>query len=214
MGSDPLDASSSFSFDRLKQLTSVDSDEADVFLQNRSGGGYSGPSAEGSALVSGIIPRPGLHENKTLTFLIVFLKVLEYYSGILFLTTNQIAQFDVAVESRVHIALYYPKLSQDQTTDIFMSFVKQYYDEEWVSDSAYEEIKSYAANENFSDKGFDGRQLRNIVGCAMSHAKEQKRSNLTVRDIEDVVGYVSRFQSDLAGRKKIWREGQKDASLR
>lgn len=96
-----------------------------------------------------------------------------------------------------------------------MSFVKQYYDEDMISHRAYEEIDSYADNENFAEKGFDGRQLRNIVGCAMSHAKERNRDGMmTVKDIEDVVGYVQKFQSDLAGKKKLWRKGQEDASLR
>lgn len=75
-----------------------------------------------------------------------------------------------------------------------MSFVKQYYDEDMISHRAYGEIDSYADNENFAEKRFDGRQLRNIVGCAMSDAKERSQDGMmTVKDIEDVVGYVQKF---------------------
>jgi hypothetical protein len=145
----------------------------------------------------------------------VFLKVLEYYGGILFLTTNQIAQFDVAVESRVHIAMHYPKLDREQTKHISMSFVNQYYYENMIGSDAYDEIASYADSEKLTDREFDGRQLRNIVGCAMSHAKEQGRHGMmTLRNIEDVVGYVQKFQTDLAGKKTVWRERQGDAGLR
>jgi hypothetical protein len=36
----------------------------------------------------------------------VFLRVLEYYSGILFLTTNRVGTIDEAFKSRIHISLY------------------------------------------------------------------------------------------------------------
>lgn len=48
-----------------------------------------------------------------------FLRVLEYYAGILFLTTNRIGDFDEAFTSRIHISLYYPELSRGKTIGIF-----------------------------------------------------------------------------------------------
>jgi SpoVK/Ycf46/Vps4 family AAA+-type ATPase len=36
----------------------------------------------------------------------VFLRVLEFYSGILFLTTNRVGTIDEAFKSRIHISLY------------------------------------------------------------------------------------------------------------
>lgn len=36
----------------------------------------------------------------------VFLRVLEFYSGILFLTTNRVGTMDEAFKSRIHISLY------------------------------------------------------------------------------------------------------------
>ncbi len=49
----------------------------------------------------------------------VFLRILEYYSGILFLTTNRVGNIDEAFKSRIHISLYYPPLDRRQTLDIF-----------------------------------------------------------------------------------------------
>jgi len=49
----------------------------------------------------------------------VLLRVLEYYDGILFLTTNRPGTLDEAVKSRVHYTLHYNNLSLDQTLDIF-----------------------------------------------------------------------------------------------
>ncbi|KAL2161688.1 hypothetical protein VTH06DRAFT_8250 [Thermothelomyces fergusii] len=71
-------------------------DEADVFLSRRELG-----DLKRNALVS------------------VFLRVLEYYSGILFLTTNRVGTLDEAFKSRIHVSLYYPRLDLRQTLDIF-----------------------------------------------------------------------------------------------
>jgi hypothetical protein len=41
---------------------------------------------------------------------LVFLRALEYFRGILFITTNRVGTFDDAFISRIHVALYYPPL--------------------------------------------------------------------------------------------------------
>ncbi|KAF3064287.1 putative aaa family protein [Daldinia childiae] len=71
-------------------------DEADVFLSQRSK-----VDMKRNALVS------------------VFLRVLEYYNGLLFLTTNRVNTIDEAFKSRIHMSLYYPPLDKTQTQDIF-----------------------------------------------------------------------------------------------
>lgn len=55
----------------------------------------------------------------------MFLRVLEYYNGILFLTTNRVGALDEAFKSRIHISLYYPKLSKAQTMEIFKVNIKK-----------------------------------------------------------------------------------------
>ncbi|KAI0866956.1 hypothetical protein F4860DRAFT_455754 [Xylaria cubensis] len=49
----------------------------------------------------------------------VFLRVLESYQGILFLTANHVGMIDEAVKSRVHMTLYYPSLDENSTLEIF-----------------------------------------------------------------------------------------------
>ena len=58
-------------------------DEADVFLAQRKN-----ENLERNSIVS------------------VFLRMLEYYKGLLFLTTNRVGAFDEAFKSRVHISLF------------------------------------------------------------------------------------------------------------
>ncbi|ERT00557.1 hypothetical protein HMPREF1624_03931 [Sporothrix schenckii ATCC 58251] len=71
-------------------------DEADIFLAERT--------------------RDDLKRNALVS---VFLRVLEYYSGILFLTTNRVGTLDEAFKSRIHMSLYYPPLDRQQTLQIF-----------------------------------------------------------------------------------------------
>ncbi|KAL9625328.1 MAG: hypothetical protein Q9160_000391 [Pyrenula sp. 1 TL-2023] len=165
-------------------------------ILNRSGGcgrtlGTFGPSAEGSALVS------------------VFLRVLEYYRGILFLTTNQIAQFDVAVQSRIHIALKYEELSKEQAKAIFLGFVQQYRNQNVVSE--YAKIEKFAEKE-LHRKKFDGRQIRNIVASAMGYAQGEDEK-MNVEHIQQIVSHVEDFKNDLAGQMMKWQDMQKGTRM-
>lgn len=45
--------------------------------------------------------------------------MLEYFNGILFLTTNRPGTLDEAVKSRVHMSLYYSPLGERETEEIF-----------------------------------------------------------------------------------------------
>ncbi|QMW33396.1 hypothetical protein G4B84_008827, partial [Aspergillus flavus NRRL3357] len=49
----------------------------------------------------------------------LFLRVLDYYSGILFFTTNRVGTMDEAFKFRIYIRLYYPYLDLDQSEKIW-----------------------------------------------------------------------------------------------
>ncbi|KAL6815071.1 P-loop containing nucleoside triphosphate hydrolase protein [Trichoderma sp. SZMC 28015] len=128
-------------------------DEADVFLESRGRGGI---STDRNALVS------------------VFLRVLEYYQGIMFLTTNQIAQFDVAIPSRIHVSIQYNSLKPKQMKNIFSGFLDPLDDKGLVDN--YKEIKEWL-NDDVYDIGFDGRQIRNIVTASLGLARAEQKYN-------------------------------------
>jgi AAA+ superfamily predicted ATPase len=123
----------------------------------------------------------------------VFLRVLEYYQGILILTTNQIAQFDVAVQSRIHLAIKYKGLDKGQTIAIFTEFLRQYDSHGLVED--LDECVEYAEDDLWRKK-FDGRQIRNIVTSAMGIARDEGKK-LTYKHITKVVSRMEDFKGDL-----------------
>ena len=55
----------------------------------------------------------------------VFLRILEYYSGILFLTTNRVGAFDDGFRSRIHLTLYYPNLTKAQSREIWKNNIQR-----------------------------------------------------------------------------------------
>ncbi|CAE6409337.1 unnamed protein product [Rhizoctonia solani] len=75
-------------------------DEADVFLEARSN-----------------------HELQRNALVSVFLRVLEYHSGVLILTTNRIRSFDDAFLSRFSVALRYPDLDRESRKVLWSKFL-------------------------------------------------------------------------------------------
>jgi hypothetical protein len=61
-----------------------------------------------------------IHRN---AIVCVFLRTLEYYQGVMFLTTNRVGQIDDAIASRIHFKLKYDKLSLAQQTNIWRHFL-------------------------------------------------------------------------------------------
>ncbi|GAA5844391.1 hypothetical protein JCM11251_007595 [Rhodosporidiobolus azoricus] len=76
-------------------------DEADVFLEARS-----------------------LHDVQRNSMVSVFLRLLEFHSGVLFLTTNRIRAIDEAFLSRFSLAITYPNLDKAKRKVIWRSFLE------------------------------------------------------------------------------------------
>jgi hypothetical protein len=77
-------------------------DECDVFLQARSA--------------------DSLDRNRIVG---IFLRTLEYYEGILFLTTNRVKDMDEAFHSRIHIHLEYPDLDSEARRAVWAGFLER-----------------------------------------------------------------------------------------
>lgn len=104
----------------------------------------------------------------------MFLRVLEYYQGILFLTTNRIAAFDEAFKSRIHIQLYYPKLYLKPSLQVWKSNLERLENGKADFKFALEIDKDGIlkfAEENYGKLKWNGRQIRNAIQTAMALAE-------------------------------------------
>lgn len=121
------------------------------------------------------------------------------------LITNQIAQFDVAVQSRIHVAIKYVHLNEKQTMDIFKGFLEPLADQGLVKDM--DGISEWLA-EDVVGHGLDGRQIRNIVTSALSLARAQKKSRLEKNHLKKILNNVKDFKIEFIKQFEVYKNEQ------
>jgi ATP-dependent Clp protease ATP-binding subunit ClpA len=133
----------------------------------------------------------------------------------MFLTTNQIAQFDVAIPSRIHIAIKYETLSRVQMDKIFRGFLKPLEDRGLVED--YEGIMQYLKEDVYSSANkFDGRQIRNAVTTALGLARAESELNkgskgkLRQTHLKRAINNANAFKSDFSVQFDRYKSSQND----
>ncbi|KAH7136820.1 hypothetical protein B0J13DRAFT_81180 [Dactylonectria estremocensis] len=112
-----------------------------------------------------------------------FLRVLEYYAGILFLTTNRVGDFDEAFTSRIHISLYYPELNAEKTVEVFKINMEML-EERFARKKRRIEIDKMGvgsfASQHFAQHPharWNGRQIRNACQTALALAEFEAQGN-------------------------------------
>lgn len=130
-------------------------DEADVFLAKRD---------------KSDIQRNGLVS--------VFLRILEYYSGILFITTNRVGVIDDAFRSRLHLTLFYPRLDKRQTIKVWrmnlerLKTVNKERAEHGRPKIKYDSEKIIGwVRKHWKTLQWNGRQIRNAFQTAVALAE-------------------------------------------
>ncbi|THG97095.1 hypothetical protein EW026_g4850 [Hermanssonia centrifuga] len=146
-------------------------DEAEVFLQ-----------ARGTA---------DLTRNALVS---IFLRQLEYYQGILILTTNLISHFDPAFESRIHFCVHYPDLDKPSRLAIWRTFFQKAFGDPGAMTISEADLDRLATRE------MNGRQIKNAVSSAQSIALEAG-APLSVAHVDKVLDVVSDWNAAQAQAK-------------
>ncbi|KAK1848033.1 AAA family ATPase [Colletotrichum chrysophilum] len=123
-------------------------DEADVFLEERTFA-----DLQRNSLVS------------------VFLRILEYYEGILILTSNRVSHFDEAFKSRIQVAIHYDNLSKRSRKAIWQNFLDMI-EESTDEDANIAELEEHL--DQLASEEMSGRQIRNALLTARQLAKHRK----------------------------------------
>jgi hypothetical protein len=141
-------------------------DEADIFLEERSD-----------------------YDVKRNAMVGVFLRLLEYYPGILFLTSNRAQHIDGAIQSRLSLMMHYPALGADDRTQIWKNILGRNADGWELTEDQFHVLGTYDIN---------GRQVKNVVRVALTLASQDgRKAGLT--DFVDVIERLKAFETD---RKK------------
>ncbi|KAJ7583328.1 P-loop containing nucleoside triphosphate hydrolase protein [Mycena floridula] len=139
-------------------------DEADVFLEQRSA--------------------DNLQRNAMIA---VFLRQIEYFTGILILTSNRIEVFDQAMESRIHVSINYQNLSEATKGRLWEGFFQRAGLNRDVVKST--EFQSLVAD--LRKKPFNGREIKNVVKSALALARHRNQE-LSQQDIIQVVALMEK----------------------
>lgn len=108
-------------------------DEADVFLEKRT--------------------IQDIHRNALVS---IFLRLLEYFQGILFLTTNRVETFDDAFQSRIHVALRYGELTTKAKKTVWKMFIDRVRAKDGLEVADFKD----ADLDNLARNNLNGRQVR------------------------------------------------------
>jgi len=114
------------------------------------------------------------------------------------LTTNRITAIDIAVQSRIHLAIRYDDLTREQKQSVFKIFLDQLKPES-IKDK--ESILAFI-NEWGSEYKLNGRQIRNVMSSALSLARSLAKEHdgdgrLTERHLKQVLTITKDFQEQL-----------------
>lgn len=89
------------------------------------------------------------------------MRALEFYDGILFLTTNRVGAFDDAFISRIHIQLYYPDFTDEQRQQVWNTFMDKLRAERGDYIRLDIDGKEYLRGAEMRALKWNGREIRN-----------------------------------------------------
>ena len=94
-------------------------------------------------------------------------RVLEYFRGIMVMTSNRAHTIDRAFQSRIHLTLHYSDLEPAAKEHIWRQFTSRSESEDTLTDDVYSHLSQLPLN---------GRQIKNIVKISRLLASQEKTS--------------------------------------
>jgi AAA+ superfamily predicted ATPase len=119
---------------------------------------------------------------------------LEYFQGILFLTTNRVKTFDEAFESRIHISLRFRELDLEAKKKIWVAFFKK----------VGVEVGNTVSNEELeklAKRNINGRQIKNAMRTSQA-LSINKAEKLGYKHFTQVLDVVEQFHLDLQQNRR------------
>ncbi|KAF2795057.1 P-loop containing nucleoside triphosphate hydrolase protein [Melanomma pulvis-pyrius CBS 109.77] len=124
----------------------------------------------------------------------VFLRHLEYYSGIMILTTNRMRSIDTAFESRIDITLKYNPLTEADRRQVWKNFLRNF-------DPADIDVDE-AAVDDLAKWDFNGRQIKSAIKTARILAAKTKVP-LNAKHLSVVLNLRKKALGSMAGDAEV-----------
>lgn len=161
-------------------------DEADVFLEARDPSGV---------------------DSKRNSLVAVFLKELEYFSGIVFLTTNRLSSFDMAMKSRVHLALGYAPPGWDTRRQLWRQCLLSGASGDESDIDNVDSVVDLLMGEKLN-----GREISNAVNTARTIARF-KEERLQLSHILSVLDVRREFDETLLRERRLTNSAANGGSV-
>lgn len=133
----------------------------------------------------------------------VLLTHLEYFNGVIIMTTNRIMTVDIAVQSRITYAVKFGHLTRPELEKVWNFFVGQLDDTNSATRERADIQTWFEANINEMESiNFNGRDIRNLFHSAQMLASKEDDMKICLRHISTVFQSSKSFCRDLE-RKRI-----------
>jgi AAA+ superfamily predicted ATPase len=133
----------------------------------------------------------------------VLLREVEYFKGILIMTTNRVRAFDPAIMSRIHHAVDFEGTTQQQEYDLWMLWLKRVQREGAYRHGELDKIKKFINDTNKKKKRnyMSGREIRNVFLTAQILAEDPKKGiKIGEAELERAHDYKANFLADTEGK--------------
>ncbi|KAI0839056.1 P-loop containing nucleoside triphosphate hydrolase protein [Hypoxylon sp. FL0890] len=134
----------------------------------------------------------------------IFLRALEYYRGVLFLTTNRVQTFDSAFTSRIHVALHYKSLTDSDREKIWLNSFERLERDSGGKVHVAVATREYAyESRDVQSLRWNGREIRNALQTAVALAETEAleegsdKVNVTDKHLRAVVKMSRGFKNFL-----------------
>ncbi|KAI1740428.1 hypothetical protein F4680DRAFT_419427 [Xylaria scruposa] len=102
-----------------------------------------------------------------------FLRALEYFKGILFLTTNRVGAFDEAFVSRINLQVHYPEFSDEDRDKVWDAFFQKLEEDRETTMRIPPSTRDYTRMQEIRELKWNGREIRNSFQIAVALAEKQ-----------------------------------------
>jgi AAA+ superfamily predicted ATPase len=127
----------------------------------------------------------------------VLLTQLEYFQGVLIMTTNRIMSIDIAVQSRLHYAIRFGYPSEDEIRNIVGTFHKQL-DHTNCSAGEKNKIETWLEDnlDSMKDRYGNGRDIRSLF-MSTQWLSRKDGGKITLRHLQTVYRAAQSFRSQM-----------------
>ena len=126
----------------------------------------------------------------------VFLRKIEYFQGILILTTNLVNVIDEAFQSRISIGIEYPDLDVSARTKIFRNFIDR------MDPTVANRRELMKSAPEWADEDLNARQIRNVFQICESVVIGRGSGRVEPEDVEMVLWQTLDFTRSVKESKE------------